>query len=92
MNDLPQRERESELKEILLSVEDLCRRYDGLTVELRNKIQAIHNPSHIEKQSIPENKIAEPTDFVGKITMQIETLKNYSNRLEYLLGKMHKII
>ena len=90
MNDIP-REREPELKECLMALEDLSSKYDGLTIELRNKVRAIYNVPENVSGTDTENS-AKPDDMVGCINEQIKRLEAYSNRLEDLLGKLHRII
>lgn len=94
MNDVPQREREPELKEVLISLENLSNRFDGLTLDLKNKIQSIHNPPQLEPANKPmdEEKSSKPDDMVGCMNEQINRLKNYGNRIEDLLMKLNKII
>lgn len=94
MNDVPQREREPELKEVLILLENLSSRFDGLTLDLKNKIQSIHNPPQLEPANKPlDNKEPlKPDDMVGCMNEQINRLKNYGNRLEDLLMKLNRII
>ena len=94
MNDNPQRIREPELKEVLMSLESLSNRYDGLTFDLRNKIQSIHNPPQLEpmNKSLDVNAKDKPSDCIGLMNEQIDRLKTYANRVEDLLGKLNQII
>ncbi len=94
MNDVPQREREPELKEVLISLENLSNRFDGLTLDLKNKIRSIHNPPQLEPANKPMDgeKSSKPDDMVGCMNEQINRLKNYGNRIEDLLMKLNKII
>ena len=69
MNDVPQREIEPELKEVLISLENLSSRYDGLTLDLKNKIQSIHNPPQLEaaNKAMDDKEPSKPDDMVGCI-------------------------
>lgn len=92
----PQRERQPELKEVLISIENLSNKYDGLTVELKNKIEAIYTP--------PDSMLKDPSGtatnnippvgqhLVGAINEQIVRLSHYAERLEMLLLKMNGIV
>lgn len=94
MNDVPQREREPELKEVLISLENLSSRYDGLTLDLKNKIQSIHNPPQLEaaNKAMDNKEPSKPDDMVGCMNEQINRLKAYGNRLEDLLMKLNRIV
>ena len=92
MNNVPQREREPELKECLMALENLSSRYDGLTLDLRNKVRAIYNAPELEAANKMDTEPSKPDDMVGCINEQIKRLTAYSNRLEDLLGKLHRIV
>ena len=92
MSDGPVREREPELKESLIQLENLNNRFDQLTIDLKNKIQSIHNPPQIETKSpMDMEKKVEPADLVGRINNQIDSLKTHANRVEDLLVKISRI-
>lgn len=92
MNDVPQREREPELKEVLISLENLSSRYDGLTLDLRNKVIAIYNAPELEATNKMDTEPSKPDDMVGCMNEQINRLKAYGNRLEDLLMKLNRIV
>lgn len=88
----PQREREPELKECLMALENLASRYDGLTLDLRNKVKAIYNAPEPESPYQMDAEPPKPDDMVGCINEQINRLAAYSDRLEDLLDKLHRIV
>ena len=92
--NIPQREREPELKEVLNSLENLSNRFDELTIKLKTKIQSIHNPPQLEPIDEPTDgeKTLKPQDMIGCINEQVSKLQNCGNRIESLLMLLHKII
>jgi hypothetical protein len=95
MDDMPQRAREPELKEILISLQNLSSRFDELTIDLKSSIQSIYNPPELELSSKPptgERKEEKSDDMIGCLNEQINKLKDYGNRLENLLRRLRSII
>jgi hypothetical protein len=93
MNDNLQRVREPELKEVLISLETLSNRFDGLTIDLKNKIQLIHNPPQLEpvNKTMEGAKSLKPDCMISSLNEQINRLKDYGNRIEDLLMKLNNI-
>ena len=95
MNNVPQREREPELKEIAMAYESNLNRMDALTVELRNKVRSIHNPPQLEPASKnpSEGELkGRPDDAISDLCGKNERLEMYNNRLEDVLQALCRII
>ena len=95
MNNAEEQVKEPELKKILNSLENLTSRFDGLTLNFKDKINSIYNPPQLE----PENKSLDvlkeepkPGDMISCINNQLSKLRIYSNRMEEILVKLNRII
>lgn len=95
MNNNPQREREPELKEIVMAYESNLNTMDALIVELRNKVRSIHNPPQLEPASKnpSEGELkGNPDDAISELCSKNERLEMYNNRLEDILQALSRII
>lgn len=95
MNNAVERVKEPELKEILNSLENLTSRFDGLTLNFKDKINSIYNPPQLEPGNKPLDVLKEepkPNDMISCINNQLDRLKVYSNRMEDILVKLDRII
>lgn len=95
MNNLPSREREPELKEILNQLESLSAQFDSITVGMKNKICAIYSPSELTSSGNPMKPVADkeiPNDMIGQINKKILGLQEYHTRLTYLNEILGRII
>lgn len=95
MNNVPQREREPELKEIAIAYESNLNMMDALTAELRNKVRSIHNPPQLEPviKNTSEGELkCRPDDAISELCSKNERLEMYNNRLEDILQALSRII
>lgn len=96
MINTPKREREPELKETLMALENLSNRFDGLTLDLRTKVQAIYSQPSPEPNPLVHKPVAPthptPFDMVSSINEQVERLREYANRVEVLLMQLNRIV
>ena len=87
--------KEPELKEILNSLENLTSRFDGLTLNFKDKINSIYNPPQLEPGNKSLDVLKEepkPGDMISCINNQLSKLRIYSNRMEEILVKLNRII
>ena len=93
-NNLAKRERMPEFQELLSSIEGVANKYDLMSVELKNKLEQIYcRPTPIRSDVAAMDKVvAQPNDIIGSISQQVERLNLLSQRYDYLLEQLNKII
>ena len=78
------------LKEMGQRLQDCVSRFDGLTIELKNKLQTIKRidePSQL-KDDIKENK---PDCIMDELNRMVFKIHDYNNRLEECLMHLNEI-
>jgi len=93
VSELAKRERMPELHELLSSIENVANKYDLMSVDIKNKIEQIYcRPATDISLGGSQKEVCQPNDLIGSIWQQLDRLKMLSERYEYLLDQLSKIV